>query len=348
LPTFRRSNQSITASGKVTTKKTPPRTAETNKTVTTKPQTATATTANTKSTNTQSANTKSANTDTQRDRVSDLLRRLNPNTKNSRSDNAANNRNENNRNANNRVIAPSPSRVGGLRLPARNAEVARSIADSNRRKSPPSYRHQPSPSTIKNVRKNFRGYNDYWTGDWYRRHPDSWRPAAIHKHNWWHRPHWRDTYDWFDAAFFAGVFLNGMLNTHNYYPYYYGNNIVYSGDMVYVNGVPYVSSAEYYRQALELAGTAEALVKAEAEKTPEVIIVNQPVPAPPQPAQKQPQQVDDGWLPMGTFAFVDVENEKENVNNTPNVSQEILQIAANKTGQIRGNFVDEKTILSGK
>ncbi|MDR2642296.1 MAG: hypothetical protein LBC74_05840 [Planctomycetaceae bacterium] len=270
-----------------------------------------------------------------------MLRRSNTNSQNSRSGKVANNRNNNKR-----IIAPSPNRVGGSRSPVRNSETARSIANSNLRKSPP-YRHQPSPTTVKNVRKNFHGYNNYWTADWYRRHPNSWRPVAIPERKWWHRQHWHDTWNWFDTAFFTGVFLNKMLNRYSYYPYYYGNNIVYNGDMVYVNGVPYVSSAEYYRQALELARTADALVKAEAEKTPETIIVNLPAnePAP------SNQPIDEGWLPMGTFALLTQENENENiknvnvnedVNDTQNISQEILQIAVNKMGQVRGNFVDEK------
>ncbi|MDR2762586.1 MAG: hypothetical protein LBB88_08310 [Planctomycetaceae bacterium] len=313
LPTFRRSNQTITASGKVETRKLPEN-ASKNQTV----------------------------------RTSDLLRRSKTSSANSRANNDANNRS-----VNDRVIAPSPNRVGGLRTPPRKEEIAKAIIKSNQLKNSPQHHRQPPPSVVKNVRKNFRGYNDYWTGDWYRRHPKSWRPIAIPNHAWWRRPYWKDTCNWFDTAFFAGIAINNMLHTYDYYPYYYGSNIAYYGDMVYVNGVPYVSATEYYRQALNLARTADALIKAESENSPQVVVINQQPPEQTLPEQttqinQQNATNNDGWLPMGTFAFLDSENENniENINANENNSQiltrEILQIATNKVGQIRGNFVDEK------
>jgi hypothetical protein len=185
---------------------------------------------------------------------------------------------------------------------------------------------------IKNIRKNFHGYNDYWTRDWYRRHPSSWHPVSVPDRKWWNRPYWHDTCDWFDTVFLTSFFWNGTSKTYVYYPYYYGNNVAYNGDMVYVNGIPYVNAAEYYRQALELSRTADALVKAEAENVPQTIVINQ--------SEQTDPQNDNTWLPMGTFAFL--LSEEENADGTPNIAQHIIQIATNKSGQIRGNFVDEK------
>ncbi|MDR1054110.1 MAG: hypothetical protein LBL39_08035 [Planctomycetaceae bacterium] len=227
---------------------------------------------------------------------------------------------------------PAPNRVIDPRQQRRNEDIARSIALANQHKSPPKFRHQPSPITINHVRKNFHGYNNYWTRDWYRQHPASWHPISVPDRKWWHRPYWYDTCDWFDTVFLTSFLWSGTSNTYVYYPYYYGNNVVYSGDMVYVNGIPYVNSAEYYRQALELSQTADALVKAETENDPQTIVINQP-------EQINPQN-DDTWLPMGTFAFLTLENE--NTDGTPDIAQPIIQIATNKLGQIRGNFVDEK------
>ncbi|MDR2344474.1 MAG: hypothetical protein LBE18_00245 [Planctomycetaceae bacterium] len=376
LPTFRRSNQTITASGKVETRtKSPPISTNVTKNSVTSINSTPAATASKANTDVKSA--KSGNT--QANRVSDLLRRSKSSSRKSASNAAVNNRNNNNL-----IIAPSPNRVGGrhIKQPNRAEEVAKAINKSNRsRTSHPQYRHPPQ-AAVKNVRKNFHGYNDYWTNDWYRRHPGSWRPVSVPNRRWWQRPHWRDFYDWFDTVFFAGVTFNRMWNTYSYYPYYYGTNVVYTGDMVYVNGVPYVSSAEYYRQALMLARTADALVR--AENTPQIIVINQQQPeqaqveaAQPEQAQVEQAQVeqaqpeivqieqaaqaqaqanqqnvqaDDGWLPMGTFTFLDIEDENsiENVNlnvndaNSQKTTHEILQLATNKMGQIRGNFVDEK------
>ncbi|MDR2169480.1 MAG: hypothetical protein LBP59_04990 [Planctomycetaceae bacterium] len=368
LPTFRRNNQTITASGKVTTKNTPtqnnkintkPKETPTTKTATPTVTPTTKTTQTTNSTTTpasvagsndpKNSTTKIAvpkTTDTVKNtrpvRTSDILKQRN------RSDRKPTpNTTANNRNVNNPIIAPSENRINGLRMPQRNAEIAKAIARANQAKSSPRYKHQPPPATVKNIRKNFRGYNNYWTGDWYRRHPNSWRPSSISANNWWRRPYWRDTCNWFDAAFF----VHALVNANNYYPYYYGTNIVYYDNMVYVNGVPYISSAEYYRQALELARTADDLVKAEMENAPQVVIINQQQEQqeqakPNQPEQTQPEQIAADWLPMGTFAFLnpEIDNNAVNVNenNTQNISHEIVQIATNKTGQIRGNFVDEK------
>ncbi|MDR0390865.1 MAG: hypothetical protein LBH59_03085 [Planctomycetaceae bacterium] len=360
LPTFRRSNQSINSSGKVTTNKTLPQVPNPDKTTTptltpkiaTTPEKENTTSTTTPTPPTQTPTTK-ATVDNKRDRVSDVFRRRpSSDVVNSRSGNHANNRNDKDR-----PNSLSLDRArNAKRFPDRNSEIAREIIKSNLRNSPSSYRHQPPPKIIKDVRKNFRGYNDYWTGDWYRRHPKSWHPVTIHVRHWWYRPHWRDMYNWFDSAFFAGVVYDRMLHSYHYYPYYYGNNIIYNGNMVYVNGVPYVSSAEYYRQALELARTADALVQAEAEQAQKIIVVNQPIQEEPQPTPiptpsptpaSAEQKVDEGWLPMGTFAFLAIESEKvadnnETVTNLPEETHEILQLATNKIGQIRGNFVDEK------
>lgn len=140
------------------------------------------------------------------------------------------------------------------------------------------------------------------------------------------------------------------MDPYPYYPYYYGNNIVYQGNMVYVNGVPYVSANEYYRQALDLARTADALLLVE-NQPPVVQIVERPAeglvlaPADPGLGNKTEQHVakpidpatqfGKDWLPMGTFAFLDSEGETE--------TNRVIQLATNKEGQIRGNYVDEQT-----
>ncbi|MDR1964767.1 MAG: hypothetical protein LBQ50_13420 [Planctomycetaceae bacterium] len=204
--------------------------------------------------------------------------------------------------------------------------------------------HSPPPSTIAHVRQHFHGYHNYWTPDWYHHHPYAWYPHWIPSYRWWYRPSWYDTWGWFGVGFFTGTIVNEILTP---YPYYYGNNIVYRNDIVYVNGVPYVSAAEYYRQAARLAQSANIIVK-------ETKIIEQPVPvlAPAlgneEPIQQEIQQpirqavdkpvdqnTEEDWLPMGTFTVLDA-NGNEKTGN-------VLQLATNKNGQIRGNYYNEET-----
>jgi hypothetical protein len=212
----------------------------------------------------------------------------------------------------------------------------------------------PPPSTIQQVRRHFTGYYHYWTPDWYLRHPHAWYPYWIPAYRWWYHPSWYDTWGWFGAGFFTGVVANEILTP---YPYYYGNNIVYRNGFVYVNGVPYVSAAEYYRQAAELAQSANIIIKETVHEIKEQPAV--PILAPVLPDEETNDKannkvsnneteavqqtvlkpVDGGsekdWFPMGTFTVLDATgNEKKG---------HILQLAANKNGQIRGNYFNEET-----
>ena len=125
--------------------------------------------------------------------------------------------------------------------------------------------------------------------------------------------------------------------------------------MVYVNGVPYVSAADYYSQALVLAQSAETVVVVEKPVVVEKNIVVErivaepiqlaegPILEPPMPDEEMQQMVaqpvrsgeEEEWLPMGTFALLD--------DVTQTDSEMILQLATNKSGQLRGNFVNEAT-----
>ena len=194
----------------------------------------------------------------------------------------------------------------------------------------------PSRSTINDVQRHFSGYNHYWTNDWYRRHPGSWNPVYIPSASWWYRPTWYDTWAWYGPGFFTGFVLGSTTASRPYYPYYYGNNIVYRGDMVYVNGVPYVSAADYYSQALILSQPTETVVVEEVISEP-IRMADEPILDAPAQEQTKPVQGDESaeWMPMGTFAFLDDATQKE--------SSQIIQLATNKHGRIRGNYVDEAT-----
>ena len=118
--------------------------------------------------------------------------------------------------------------------------------------------------------------------------------------------------------------------------------------MVYVNGTPYVSAADYYAQALVLAQASESVIVVEQPVIVEQAVTEPiqlpegPILEPPTPEEMQQmvaKPVQNGeteeWLPMGTFALLDDVTQGE--------SDMILQLATNKSGQLRGNFVNEAT-----
>jgi len=197
--------------------------------------------------------------------------------------------------------------------------------------------------SINVIRDNFnQKYNreEFFTQDWYNKHPNAWcpglpnpyppgpRPPYPHPHPpppppywWWSHPSWDHAWGWFAAGFVAGAVTQAVLTP---VPYYYGSNIVYVQDTVYVNNVPYVSSTEYYQQAQSIAQAGA--VSAERPPKPDTDANAQ---------QQAVQNPVDEWLPMGTFAVVADAKQTE--------SKRILQIATNKQGQVRGNFINQET-----
>jgi len=105
-----------------------------------------------------------------------------------------------------------------------------------------------------------------------------------------------------------------------YYPYYYGTNIVRVPEVIYVEGarretiVVYVdgeragTSEEFYGQAKILANTVA-------------------------PSDVTVRESADDWLALGTFSL-----RKDGGETDTGL---IFQLAADKTGQIRGNLVNE-------
>ena len=167
---------------------------------------------------------------------------------------------------------------------------------------PPQWHRQPSSPKVTNIQINFGGYNRYWTPSWYARYPYAWHPYWITPYHWWHRPTWDYTCTWFGRYLLAD-----LLNPRVYYPYYYGSNIVYRDHIVYIDDVRYVTADEFYGQAWHLA------------HTPVVI--------------EEISKSEDDWLSLGTFAVYKEETEKD--------TGLLIQLAANKNGQILGNIVDE-------
>ncbi len=138
------------------------------------------------------------------------------------------------------------------------------------------------------VRNNYH-YNCF-SPNWYRAHPAAW--TANH---WGVGGLWGVT-AWGALAACCGIAADPM-------DYYYGGNVVYTGDNVYVNGSNIGTATDYYNQAAEIAGNGR---------------------------DAQPPG-DEAWQSLGVFGMV---QEGETV------AQHIFQLAIRSSGVIRGNYYD--------
>lgn len=162
------------------------------------------------------------------------------------------------------------------------------------------------------------------------------------------------TWGWFDGyrpyyyspTYYTDYVYTQSVPTPVYYNY--GDNVIYDGDMVYVNGVPYVSADKFYEQSVELAqrGTTTTVIQMNPTQTGTdspalpMLITNSPstttdstqgvVPA------NQSSDPSEQWMPLGTFAIL--QGDEENGE-----SNQIVQLAMNRGGIVRGNLYDRKT-----
>ena len=248
---------------------------------------------------------------------------------------------------------------------------------------PPQYTPPVRPNVVVNIQANFGGYRTFWTNDWYRRYNYGWRPSIyIDPYHWWVAPRWGTTWEWFYGYrpyyydnYYSSYYTPYAVTSIPTPAYYnYGDNIVYQGDMVYINGVPFVSADKYYEQSMELARRgekttvvqvinsvpgAQTLVDGQPQQmiasgsatqpvaqpvaTPEgyVQTVAKPESISTEPAETTPATADadadpsEQWMPLGTFAILPDDDSES--------SDQIMQLAMNRGGIIRGNFYDQKT-----
>jgi len=114
--------------------------------------------------------------------------------------------------------------------------------------------------------------------------------------------------DWAGAIWTAVAWNNAAAwigAAPQYYAYNYGNDITYQDNNVYYGGQSAGSAQQYYQEAVDLAGAGAG--------------------APPDDSQ---------WLTLGVFGLM-AEGKK-----TPDM---IFQLAVNKQGVIRGNYLDQTT-----
>lgn len=115
---------------------------------------------------------------------------------------------------------------------------------------------------------------------------------------WWNCPTWGSVGSWFSGY---------GWNTPNYYGYGPGGNIAFTDGYVYMNEQPIATVAEY-------AASAAALAEV-------------PVPVNPEQATE--------WLPLGTFALSEGENDKEPTR--------VIQLAVDKDGIVSGTMTNQET-----
>ncbi|MBX9722928.1 MAG: hypothetical protein K2X81_16115, partial [Candidatus Obscuribacterales bacterium] len=96
-------------------------------------------------------------------------------------------------------------------------------------------------------------------------------------------------------------------------------NVIYEGDNVYVNGQPAGTSTQYYQQAQQLASQAWQ---------------NQPPPVAPAVGNAAPASQADQWQALGVFSLAEPGQTQSNM---------MLQLAINKDGIVRGNYMNQLT-----
>jgi hypothetical protein len=162
-----------------------------------------------------------------------------------------------------------------------------------------------SPQTLANqadqVRNHFNHF-DCFRGNWWGRYSGAWCAAgwaAAGAAAAYSTPTWADYSGY--SGYGSGYSGSGYGSGSEPAYYDYGSNVVYTGDTVYVSGDSVGTREQYAQQAAAIADTGK---QAQASK-------------------------DEEWLPLGVFAMVQGEQVAGN---------DLLQLAVNKAGVIRGNY----------
>lgn len=137
------------------------------------------------------------------------------------------------------------------------------------------------------------------------------------------------------GAEIAGSNKNNNSNTTTYVPA--SNTVIYEGDNVYVNGAPSGTPAQYYQQSQQLA--------AQAYKQPLSQQNTYPLAAPDYAQAAAGAGAGAGagaaavnqnkdWAPLGVFSLAEPGQTQSNM---------MLQLAINKDGIVRGNYLNQLT-----
>jgi hypothetical protein len=106
-------------------------------------------------------------------------------------------------------------------------------------------------------------------------------------------------------------------------------NVTYEGDNVYINGVPSGTAAQFYNQAQQLAGQA---CQQPSYNNYSSYYAN--LPSGTQSSASPPPDANEQWQPLGVFALAEPGQTESNM---------LFQLAINKAGIIRGNYMNQLT-----
>lgn len=176
------------------------------------------------------------------------------------------------------------------------------------------------------VRDNFNNL----ARNWQQNHP-----------NWWNN--WNHPYGWY-PDWWVGAGWGGLADFWDYpaddEPVYYdyGNNITYQGDTVYYGSQPLESANNYYQQAETLANSSNDVyypalqVNTNQQQGNTNNLQNSNL----QNSQvaKLPDNFKKNWKPLGVYSLVDGEQAD---------TTQLVQLAVNKSGVVRGNYYNVLT-----
>lgn len=118
------------------------------------------------------------------------------------------------------------------------------------------------------------------------------------------------------------------------------SNVTYQGDTVYINGQPTASQEQYYQQALNLAyqnapgAQPYQSAYAPASGNNANFAPAQVNPAGPADENSLASGSAEEWQPLGVFALAEPSQTDSNM---------LLQLAINKQGNVRGNYMNQLT-----
>jgi hypothetical protein len=150
------------------------------------------------------------------------------------------------------------------------------------------------------VRSNFRDYSIF-NRTWYAQHPSAWYSRGYAR-NVWLPTNWAEINGWFGSDWPT-------------YGYMYGSDLTYENNDVYLYGRPIATAGKYYESAANLAQTG----------------VQANIPSERPAANEQFASANATWLPLGVFEAIPAGAKSSNM---------VFQLAVNKAGIIRGNYVD--------
>ena len=166
-------------------------------------------------------------------------------------------------------------------------------------------RHGQGVAVRHSVHTRYAGRGRWYGAGWYARYPNAWRAARWTTAAVWTACSWNALTAWWGPTYVAEPIY-----------YDYGNTIVYEGDTVYNGDELIATSEQYYQQATDIAAAGVSEPSDDAS------------------AENKDADDEEEWQSLGVWAMV--QGDQTESNN-------IIQIAVNRKGTIRGNHYNALT-----